>query len=282
MKAQDLLEADVETLSEDATLQEVFALIRRHKNADYPVVDSSMNYRGMLFETELLANLYGEAEKKKSEYFDVNFMERVNADFRKKLVRDIMNSKVRAFGPHELIERVGAVMLFEKAPKVAVVDQGKVIGVVSLSRILSSLMEEFSSKNVGKPDAIADAPAMDYPPEDPRNKRFFKRTQVSVAVAYRSSFEEGKGSSSEGKIAKTINVSAGGLLILTKEILMTGQSLNVALDIYQNNQPIRIVCRIVRCLPSQQQGAYEVGLMFVAIGIDERRRLIAHFDKPSA
>ena len=85
MKAQDLLEADVETLSEDATLQEVFALIRRHKNADYPVVDSSMNYRGMLFETELLANLYGEAEKKKSEYFDVNFMERVNRIFERSL-----------------------------------------------------------------------------------------------------------------------------------------------------------------------------------------------------
>jgi len=104
---------------------------------------------------------------------------------------------------------------------------------------------------------------------------------MMVAVAYRAMSGNSKGSP-EGKIARTLNVSAGGLLILTKEALSPGQSLNVALDIYQNDQPIRMVCRIVRCLPSQQPGAYEVGLMFVAIGIDERRRLAAHFEKGPA
>ena len=284
MIAKNLMDSNTVTLSAEATLEEVLDLIRRLKITDYPVVDSSMNYCGMLFEAEFFEKFCEKATTENTESLDAAFWESMKADFYKVKVRDVMNGKVRAFTADEPIEAIAAVMLFEKAPKVAVIDPyGKVIGVVGLNRTLLNLIEKFSSKaEEGKAArAISAPPPTDFQAEDPRNKRFFKRTAVTVPVAYRPASGNGKGSS-EGKIAKTINVSAGGLLILTKEPLAPGESLNVALDIYQNNQPIRMVCRIVRCLPSPQPGAYEVGLMFVAIGIDERRRLDAHFEKGSA
>ena len=274
MIARDLMDSEAVTLNEDATLDELFELIRRYKTADYPVVDASMDYRGMFFEARLLEKVYGEADKKKDESFGTAFLSSIKKDLRNMRVRDLMNAEVRTFASHESIERMGAVMLFEKVAKVAVTDHGKVIGVVSLSRILSSLTEQL----VPQAESGKDVPSDDFLAEDPRNKRFFKRTPVAVPVAYRLFSEEGKGSS-EGKIAKTGNVSAGGLSIFTREPLPMGQSLNVALDIYQNDRPIRMVCRIVRCLPSKEPGIFEVGLMFVAIGIEERRRLDDHFVK---
>lgn len=274
MIARDLMDSQAVTLNENATLEEVFELIRRYKTADYPVVDTSMDYRGMFFETRLLEKIYGEADKKKEASLEVAFLSGIKKDLRGIRVRDLMDSKVRTFASHEAIERIGAVMLFEKVAKVAVTDQGKVIGVVSLSRILSSLTEQLVPQTENKKNAPSD----DFPADDPRNKRFFKRTPVAVPVAYRLFSEAGKGFS-EGKIAQTGNVSAGGLSIFTREPLPVGQSLNVALDIYQNDHPIRMVCRIVRCLPSKESGVFEVGLMFVAIGIEERRRLDDHFGK---
>jgi len=117
--------------------------------------------------------------------------------------------------------------------------------------------------------------------EDLQNKRFFGRASLGVSVAYKLILRDGQGQP-KGMIAQTINVSAGGLLILTKEPLPLNESLNVALDLYQNNQPIRMICRIVRCLPSKNEGSFEVGLMFVSMGVDERRRLQAHIDKQSS
>ena len=114
--------------------------------------------------------------------------------------------------------------------------------------------------------------------EDPQNKRFFKRTRLEVSVAYKLIRGDGQGQPG-GMIAQTINVSAGGLLILTKEPLPLNETLNVALDIYQNNKPIRMICRIVRCQPSKNEGSFEVGLMFVLLGIEERRRLKEHVEK---
>lgn len=275
MIAREVMDSNIVTVHERATLEEVFELARVHRTADFVVVDSDLNYCGMLFETELLNKLYSETEKKNLSH-PGEFQEILKGEFRKIPVRDFMSSKLQTFAPHETIERVAEVMLFEKMSKMAIIDHGtKVVGIVSLSRILSSLLAQLVKQKSDRPEP----PKPDI--DNAQNKRFFQRVPFNAPVAYRLVHGDKK-ESSGGKIAQTVNVSAGGLLILTKEPLPLAQTLQVALDLFQNNQPLRMVCRIVRCLPSKQEGHFEVGLMFVAMGIQERCRLEEHLTKRSS
>lgn len=277
MIAKDIMDSKIVTVNEKATLEEVFEMARTHRTADFVVVDSDLNYRGMLFEAELLNRLYRETEKL-TPASDIQLHQILKEDLRRMPIREFMNARVRAFPPSETLERMAERMLFEKMSKMAVVDFGaKVVGVVSLSTILSNLINQLAKQNLF---GMGRAESGCHEVEEAKNKRFFQRVPFAAPVAYRL-VQENKREAPEGKIAQTINVSAGGLLILTKEKLSPDHTLNVALDLYQNNQPLRMVCRIVRCLPSKQEGCFEVGLMFLAIGIDERRQLEEHLKKQS-
>lgn len=275
MIARDVMDSNIVTVHEKATLEEIFDLARVHRTADFVVVDSNLNYCGMLFESVLLNKLHDETKKKPSSTFN-DFQEVLKGEFRKAPIREFMSTTLPAFEPQETVERMAEKMLFERTSKMAVVEHGtKVIGVVSLSRILSSLMDRLLRQK-----DVRQAPP---PPkiDEAQNKRFFPRVPFCAPVAYRL-VEGDSGEVPVGKIAQTLNVSAGGLLILTKEKLPLAKSLHVALDLYQNDQPLRMVCRIVRCLPSKQEGSFEVGLMFVAMGIQERCRLEEHLKKQSS
>lgn len=279
MIAKEIMDSKIVTVNENATVEEVFEMERVHKTTDFVVVDSDLNYCGMLFETELLNKLHDETEKISASR-NVDFQKILNEDLRKILVREFMTSDLRPFAPQETIERMAERMLFERTPKMAIVDFGaKVVGSVSLSKVLSSLMEQLAKQNPAKPDGVSvSAQSGKSQVENAQNKRFFQRVPFVAPVAYRLVHGD-KQEAPEGRIAQTINISAGGLLILTQEKLSSGHTVNVALDLYQNNKPLRMVCRIVRCLPSKKEGCFEVGLMFITIGIDERRRLEEHLKK---
>lgn len=281
MIAQEVMDPKIVTVHERATLEEVFEMARVRGTSDFVVVDSDLNYCGMLFENELLNKLYSETEKISSSS-NVEFHKILNEELRRIPVRQFMRSGLRGFGPHETIERMAERMLFERIPKMAVVDHGsKVVGVVSLGKILSNLMSQLPKQDSAQPDVRPVKEGSRKPEtEDAQNKRFFQRVPLGVAVAYRRVQGDDQ-EVPEGRLAQTINISAGGLLILTNEKLTSGQTLNVALDLYQNNQPLRMVCRIVRCQTSKREGCFEVGLMFVSIGIDERRRIEEHLKKQS-
>ena len=276
MFAKEVMDSSIVTVNERATLEEVLEMARVHKTADFVIVDSDLNYCGMLFEAELLKRLYSETEKNTSSG-QAGLHKSLKDELRRVPVRALMRSGLRAFALHETVESMAELMLFERISKMAVVDQGaKVVGIVSLSRILSNLWDQLA-----KQSPVVPAEPRKSEAEDVKNKRFFQRVPFGAPLAYRRVQKDDR-EVSEGKIAQAINVSAGGLLILTQEKLPPEQTLNVALDLYQNNNPLRTVCRIVRCLPSKREGYFEVGLMFIAIGIDERRRLEEHLKKQSS
>lgn len=272
MIAREVMDTNVVTVSEKATLEEVFEIAHVQRTGDFVVVDASANYCGMLFETELLHKLHSETEKI-SVLRNVDFQKILHEELREIPVREFMNTRFRPFGPEETIERMAERMLFEKTTKMAVVDQGtKVIGSVSLSRILSNLMTKLAKENPVERSGCT------KPVDDAKNKRFFQRVPFKAPVAYRLVSDD-KQKAPEGRIAQTINISAGGLLILTEENLPMARNVNIALDLYQNNQPLRMVCHIVRCLPSKKEGCFEAGLLFVSIGVEERRRIEEHLMK---
>lgn len=279
MIAKDIMDPNFVTVNEQETLEKVFAVARVHRIGDLVVVDSSADYRGMLFEAELLDQLYRET-KKIGTSRNIEFHKILNEEIRHMPVRRFMNTGFLPFTPEETLEHMAERMLFEKMPRMAVVDQGmRVVGSISLSRILSGLMEQRLAQEADARKGPA-APGKNATDEieTAQNKRFFQRMPFSAPLAYRLSCADKK-EASGGKIAQTINISAGGLLVLTEEKLVPNNDLHVALDLYQNNQPIRMICRIVRCLPASRPGYFEVGLMFVAIGIEERRRLDEHLKK---
>ncbi|HOW59061.1 MAG TPA: CBS domain-containing protein [Candidatus Omnitrophota bacterium] len=282
MIAKEVMDSHIVTVHEKTTVEEVFEMSRVRGTADFVVVDSDLNYCGMLFETELLNKLYSETEKV-SLSSNVEFPKILKEELRKTSVHKFMSSRLQAFTPLETIEHMAELMLFEKISKMAVVDHGtKVVGIVSLSKILSHLMNQLTEQNAAEQKHRLSTAESGKPEADQaKNKRFFQRVPFGAPVAYRL-VHGSKQEVSEGKIAQAVNVSAGGLLILAKERLVPGHTLNVALDLYQNNKPLRMVCRVVRCLPSSQEGCFEVGLMFLSMGIDERRRLEVHLTKQSS
>lgn len=109
------------------------------------------------------------------------------------------------------------------------------------------------------------------------NLRFFQRAPLSVPIAYKV-LRNAKNQPvvCEGQMGLTMDVSAAGMKILTREELALNTIAQIALDFYANDQPFIIDCRVVRCIPSKEKGFFELGLMYLSISAEERRRMNAY------
>lgn len=125
-KASDIMTKDVITASRDMSVTEVMKTILREATSGLPVVDSDGMLQGMISEIDL-----------------VNSMLSGNAADTS--VAEIMSTNVKAFPPDATCAEIASCFITTKLRRVPIVDQGKVVGIVSRRDVLRELLDSYES-----------------------------------------------------------------------------------------------------------------------------------------
>lgn len=276
MYLDEIMDTQATTLSEQTPLEEIVGIVQKAKTCDFPVVDANYNFRGMLYERDLLKVFYeGITPEKQGSLKEISDLRNLSTEMHKITAGQIMTSPVKTFSSEELIVRAGAMILFENLKIVPVVQGTRLVGMITPARIFSEINRQFevqwSRKEGSEEKQISGA-----------DKRFFERIAFKVPMAYKVfKTAEGVATVGSGKIGSTVDASAGGLMGLVQENIPLNTELQVALDLYRNDEPVRMLCRVVRCLPAKEPGFYNLGLMFLSISPEERRRMNKYLERIS-
>ncbi len=135
LAVQDLMSRQFQTVSPETLLSEALHLMVRHGRRGLPVVSDNGEVLGLVTEVELIQHFLPQAlgpvpadEATKPPVQDVE-------------VRDVMQRSVLCLSEEQLIVDVLGIMLSEGTPQLPVVREGKLVGLLSRTDIITKLLE---------------------------------------------------------------------------------------------------------------------------------------------
>jgi CBS domain-containing protein len=123
--ASDIMTENVEVLREDDSLQTAAERLAQHDVGALPVCDEKQQVRGIVTDRDIV--VHGIAQGK---------------DPRKTTVGEIVTAHPITVGPEESVERVTEIMAEKQIRRVPVVEDGKIVGMISQADIAQSLPPE--------------------------------------------------------------------------------------------------------------------------------------------
>jgi len=145
MKVKDVMEQHVVTVKPDDTYEDVARLLQEHQVSGVPVVDSSGRLVGMVSEKDLFRILYpfpSSYNQDPVSYADQERREEKIDCVRVKKVEIFMSRDIATIGPDEPIMRAGGLMLARRVARLPVMEDGKLVGLVSRSRIFKEVLKQ--------------------------------------------------------------------------------------------------------------------------------------------
>jgi len=145
MKVRDVMEPHVVTLTQDQSYEDAARLMNERQVSGLPVMDASGRLVGMVSEKDLyriLFPFYSSYYQDPVSYADLEKREDKIDEVRIKKVSIFMSRDVTTIGPDEPIMRAGGIMLAKKISRLPVVEDGKLIGLVSRSRIYKEVLKQ--------------------------------------------------------------------------------------------------------------------------------------------
>lgn len=125
---RSVMRTELITVLQDAPLSEAVGLLMSHRISGLPVVDAQGVLLGIVTEKDLLRVLYEEPGTLR-------------------LVRDLMTTELRSFGPDEPLENVCDCLMANHFRRVPVVEQGKLVGLVSRADLMETIYEVISEQS---------------------------------------------------------------------------------------------------------------------------------------
>lgn len=278
MIIRDIMDQKAITVEQTASLKDVIAIIRQEHMSDFAVVDSQGHFVGMVYERDLLRGIFADQEPPAGkEIWEIDDGGNLTHRAQEMHISDLMHTEVHAVHPDDSVSHIGARMLLEEVWKLPVVEYGRISGMISQTQIFEQVIQGMAEQEKSLRIAARSKPTVPSGAE----RRFFKRVDMVIPVAYKVKRIPGrKLENIQGKIAQTYNVSGGGLLMCASEALPEGSVLDVALDLFKNMNPVKCPSRVVRCVPSRgKEGSFDIGLMFLVLTIEERKKIIAYLDQ---
>ncbi len=158
MRARDVMTTPVITASADSTVKELVDLMLKHRISAVPIVDSSGGPMGIVSEGDLIRRSEIGTEQKESWWlWLVGGRMQMTEDFIRahgSRAADIMSRDVIAVGPDATLAEIAATLERRRIKRVPVVDNGKIVGIVSRANILRALAS--ASEKAGLETASAD------------------------------------------------------------------------------------------------------------------------------
>ncbi|MDD1741714.1 MAG: CBS domain-containing protein [Methanotrichaceae archaeon] len=152
MKVRDIMTVRPIVCQADDTVSEAANLLRKHKISGMPVLDGE-ELAGIISESDLLRLLAVEKDEgglwlpSPFEVFEVPFrdllkwerMQSSMEDISKKKVSEVMSKNIHEVSPDDTVEEASAIMTRHRINRLPVVEEGRLVGIVTRGDIISGL-----------------------------------------------------------------------------------------------------------------------------------------------
>ena len=143
MKASDVMVSNVITVGPEATVQDVAELLLHHRISAVPVVGAKGEILGIVSEGDLINRPESETERRKPWWLDaLASNEGLAADYVKshsRNVADVMTRDVITASPETSVAEIAALLERNRIKRVPIVDNGRIVGIVSRANLLQGL-----------------------------------------------------------------------------------------------------------------------------------------------
>lgn len=153
MKAADLMTSFVVTVTPEATIEYAAQLMLQHRISGLPVTDSDGAVLGIVTESDLLRRAEVGTDKRHARWVSLLIgpgrlaREYVHTHGRK--VGEVMTERVFTVTPETPLADLVALMETKHVKRVPVVDQGRLVGIVSRADVMAALVGLLSEKPAG-------------------------------------------------------------------------------------------------------------------------------------
>jgi CBS domain-containing protein len=153
MKAADLMTSFVVTVTPETTIEYAAQLMLQHRISGLPVTDSNGAVLGIVTESDLLRRAEIGTDKRHARWVSLLIgpgrlaQEYVNTHGRK--VGEVMTERVFTVTPEMPLADLVALMETKHVKRVPIVDQGRLVGIVSRADVMAALVGLLSEKPAG-------------------------------------------------------------------------------------------------------------------------------------
>jgi len=143
MKVRDVMETEVITVPEHASYEDVAKILYTRNISGVPVVDKDGNLVGALSEKDLFRIMYPFYKsyyEDPGSYTDLEARENKIEEIRSHPVKGFMTQNVVTVAPDMPVMRAGALMLARGVNRLPVVEDGKLIGIISRRNIFREIL----------------------------------------------------------------------------------------------------------------------------------------------
>lgn len=145
MKVRDIMETKVITLSPNTTYEEAAGVLYGNNISGAPVVDENNQIVGMISEKDLFKVLYPFYKsfyEHPEFYADIESRESKAKEIRGKKIGIFMSKEIATVTPDTPILTAGAVMLARGIHRLPVMEEGKLVGIISRKSIYRAILKE--------------------------------------------------------------------------------------------------------------------------------------------
>ena len=153
MNAADLMTSFVVSVKSDATIQEAAQLMLQYRISGLPVTDGDGAVLGIITESDLLRRAETGTEKRHTRWVSLLIgpgrmaQEYVRTHARQ--VGELMTERVFTVAPQTPLSDLVALMETKRVKRLPVVEQGRLVGIVSRADVMAALIGLLSDKPVG-------------------------------------------------------------------------------------------------------------------------------------
>jgi CBS domain-containing protein len=146
MLARDVMTSPVITITPDTPVAAVATVLLENRISAVPVLDADGRMTGIVSEGDLLRRADAQTERRRPQWLELLLDRNVTAaDFVKthgNLARDVMTHDVLTVSPDTELSEIASLLERRRIKRVPVVDQGKVVGIVSRANLLRGLVAQ--------------------------------------------------------------------------------------------------------------------------------------------
>ena len=184
MFAADVMTHDVVTVHSDATVKEIAEILLAKGISGVPVVDAAGALIGIVSEGDLIHRVENETERRRSWWLELFAdRERMAQDFIKSHARkagDMMTRQVVTVKRDTPLSEVSSLLEKYKIKRVPVVDEGKIVGIVSRANLLKALVRV--GESTPRPTSATDTALRDSVLAELESNAWADTSQVNVYV----------------------------------------------------------------------------------------------------
>ena len=273
MKVSEIMNTQIISVNESATIREVFFLMQRYTLGIFPVVNADNEFAGVVSEMGVLKMIYPDLLTVGNDELENRALPETVTQACRIHIAQIMEKGATVTHPDASVIQLAVKMALHQIRMVPVLENKKVVGIVTITSIFMQMMKRGLSSD-------------DTLPREPEKivfklrkthfggaeKRIYLRMNLKIPVTYQLIDAKTMVPIHGKQEAESIDISAGGLSIKINQPLAAGDLLNVKFQLSTSYEPIECMMRAYRST-SSPDGRFRTGLMFLALVTKERSQV---------